>query len=163
LPDPRVRISQNDYAAQLALSRKISGYMEDTAHAFQAVIALHAEFDVRKKAIPANPPKELADALADMEKEFHALEDGNAEAPGFGILNRDFGHELVMVQSADLKPAESAYDAVNSGCNSITKNILAWNKLNVETVPTLNKLLKDQKVEAIQAAPVAPAPPGCSK
>jgi hypothetical protein len=163
LPDPRVNISQEDYNAQLALSKKVSSYMEDTARSCQAVLALHAEFDARKKAIPANPPKELADALLEVEKEFHALEDGNAEAPGFGILNRDFGHDLVMIQSADVKPAESAYSVVNSGCNSITKNILAWNKLNVETLPALNKLLKDQKVDAIPAAAAAPAPAGCSK
>jgi len=163
LPDPRVHISTDDYAAQLALSRKISAFMEDTARSFQAVVALHAEFDGRKKILAANPPKELADAIAEVEKQFHALEDGNAEAPGFGILNRDFGHDLVMVQSADLKPAESAYSVVNSGCNAIAKNIAAWNKLNAESLPTLNKLLKDQKVEALPIAPAAPAPPPCSK
>jgi photosystem II stability/assembly factor-like uncharacterized protein len=163
LPDPRVRISQDDYNAQLALSRKISAYMEDTARAFQAVTELHAEFDTCKKAIPANPPKELVDALAEVEKQFHALEDGNTEAPGFGILNRDFGHDLVMVQSADLRPAESAYNVVNSGCNSIAKNIAAWNKLKAEVLPALNKLLKEQKVDAIPMAPAAPAPPSCSK
>jgi len=163
LADPRVHISAEDYAAQLALSRKISAFMDDTTRAFQGVVALHEEFDARKKAIPANPPKELADALAEMEKQFHALEDGNAEAPGFGILNRDFGHDLVMVQSADMKPAESAHKVVLAGCNAIAKNLAAWNKLNAETLPALNKLLKDQRVEAIKAAPAAPAPPPCGK
>lgn len=163
LPDPRVTISAEDYAAQVSLSRKISAYMEDTARLFQGVVALHAEFDARKKAIPANPPKELADAVADLDKQFHALEDGNAEAPGFGILNRDFGHDLVMVQSADIKPAESAYNAVSSGCSSIAKNIAAWNKLNSESLPGLNKLLAEQKVEALKAAPAVPAPPPCTK
>ena len=163
LPDPRVHISAEDYAAQLALSRKISAFMEDTARLFQSVVTLHAEFDARKKAVPADAPKEVADAVAEVEKQFHALEDGNAEAPGFGILNRDFGHDLVMVQSADMKPAESAYSTVISGCNSIAKNVAAWNKLNAETLPALNKLLKDQKVEALPVAPAAPAPPPCTK
>jgi hypothetical protein len=163
LPDPRVHISPEDYAAQLTLSRKISAFMEDTARSFQTALALHAEFDARKKSLAANPPKELTDALADLEKQFHALEDGNAEAPGFGILNRDFGHDLVMVQSADMKPADSAYNAVKSGCESIAKNIAAWNKLNAETLPALNKLLKDQKVEIIPVAPAMPAPATCGK
>ena len=148
---------------RLALSRKICAFMEDTARAFQAVVALHEEFDARKKLLPAGPPKELADAITDVDKQFHALEDGNTEAPGFGILNRDLGHDLVMVQSADMKPAESAYNAVNSGCNSIAKNIAAWNKLNAEALPSLNKLLKDQKVEEMKVGPAAPAPPPCSK
>ena len=163
LPDPRVRISTEDYAAQVALSRKICAFMEDTARAFQAVVSLHEQFDARKKALPAQPPKELADAITEVDKQFHALEDGNTEAPGFGILNRDFGHDLVMVQSGDRKPAESAYNAVNSGCGSIAKNIAAWNKLNAETIPALNKLLREQKVEEIKAAPAAPAPQPCSK
>jgi hypothetical protein len=137
--------------------------MEDTARAFQAVVALHEEFDARKKALQTAPPKELADAIGDLDKQFHALEDGNTEAPGFGILNRDFGHDLVMVQSADMKPAESAYNTVNSGCNSIAKNIAAWNKLNAETIPSFNKLLKEQKVGEMKAAPAAPLPPPCSK
>jgi hypothetical protein len=68
-----------------------------------------------------------------------------------------------MVQSADVKPAESAYNTVNSGCNSIAKNIAAWNKLNAEMIPALNKFLKEQKVEEIKAAPAAPVPPACSK
>jgi len=137
--------------------------MEDTAQAFQAVVALHEGFDARKKSLGANPPKELADALAEFEKQLHALEDGNTEAPGFGILNRDLGHDLVMVQSADMKPADSAFNAVNTGCQSIAKNIAAWNKLNAEALPALNKLLKDQKVDALPVAPAALAPPPCAK
>jgi photosystem II stability/assembly factor-like uncharacterized protein len=161
LPDPRVRIGQEDYAAQLALSRKISAYMEDTAHAFQAVVALHQEYDARKKSLAANSPKELSDAMGEFEKQLHALEDGNAEAPGFGILNRDLGHDLVMVQSADMKPAESAFNAVNTGCQSIAKNIAAWNKLNTETLPALNKLLAGQNMHALPLASAASAVPTC--
>jgi len=161
LPDPRAPIKQEDFNAQLALSRKISAFMEDTARAFQAVVALHAEYDARKKSLPANPPKELADALTDLEKQFHALEDGTAEAPGFGILNRDFGHDLIMVQSADMKPAESAYNVVAAGCNSIAKNIAAWNKLNAETLPALNKLWAAQNAAPLRVASPASAAPSC--
>jgi photosystem II stability/assembly factor-like uncharacterized protein len=161
LPDPRAPIKQEDFNAQLALSRKISAFMEDTARAFHAVVALHAEYDARKKSLPANPPKELADALADLEKQFRALEDGTAEAPGFGILNRDFGHDLIMVQSADMKPAESAYNVVAAGCNSIARNIAAWNKLNAEILPALNKLLAAQNAAPLPVASPASAAPSC--
>jgi len=68
-----------------------------------------------------------------------------------------------MVQSADMKPADSAFNAVNTGCQSIAKNIAAWNKLNAEALPALNKLLKDQKVDALPVAPAALAPPPCAK
>jgi hypothetical protein len=68
-----------------------------------------------------------------------------------------------MVQSADMKPADSAFNAVNTGCQSIAKNIAAWNKLNAETLPTINKLFKDQKVETLPVAAAATAPPPCAK
>ncbi|HUI53188.1 MAG TPA: hypothetical protein VLX60_15495 [Terriglobales bacterium] len=158
LPDPRVHISTADYSAQLALSRKLCALMEDTARTFNAVTALHAEFDARQKSLPANPPKELADALADFEKQLTALEDGADEAPGFGVLNRDFGHELVMVQSADIKPGESAYRAFTDGCAANAKDLAAWNKLNAETLPALNKLLSAQKAQPLPAAAPSTAP-----
>ena len=48
VPDPRVHIAPEDYAAQLALSRKLAAFMEDTAHSFGAVSSLHDAFDARK-------------------------------------------------------------------------------------------------------------------
>ena len=156
-PDPRVHSSPADYAAQLALSRKVCALMEETARSFNAVLSLHQEFNIRKKSLAANPAKELTDALADLEKRFHALEDGEADAPGFGILNRDLGHSLVMVQSADIKPGESAYRAVAGACSANAANIAAWNKLNSDTLPALNKLLAAAPVSALPIAPPATA------
>ena len=162
LPDPRVHIGAADYAAQLVLSLKLCALMEETARSFQAVLGLHAEFDSRKKALPASPSKNLNDAVADFDKQLHALEDGGPEAPGFGVLNRDFGHDLVMVQSADLKPGESAYRTVADSCNAIAKNTAAWSKLNAETIPALNKLLAAQSVPALPVASSAAAAPICT-
>ena len=162
LPDPRVHLSAEDYAAQLALSRKISAFMEETARSFNAVIALHTDFDARKKSLVASPPKELADAIVEFEKQLHALEDGAPGAPGFGVLNRDFGHDLVMVQSADLRPGESAYRAVNDGCNALAKNSASWNKINAEILPALNKQLAAQKVPALTVAASVTTAPSCA-
>ena len=159
--DPRVHIAPEDYAAQLALSRKLAAFMEDTAHSFGAVSSLHDAFDARKKSLAANPPKELADSLAEVEKELKALEDGSDEAPGFGVLNRDFGHDLVMVQSADIKPVESAYRAFTDGCTANAKNIAAWNKLNAEALPALNKLLEAQHAAPLPVATSAVGAPSC--
>jgi photosystem II stability/assembly factor-like uncharacterized protein len=162
LSDPRVHIRAEDYAAQLALSQKASGFMEATARSFQAVMALHTELDARKKALPANPSKEITDTIADFEKQLRALEDRSAEAPGFGILNRDFGHYLVMIQSADMKPGETAYRAIVDGCNAIVKSTAAWNKLNMETMPVFNKFLAAQNVAPLAVAASAAAAPSCN-
>ncbi len=161
-PDPRVHLAEADYAAQLALSLKLCALMEDTARSFNMVLALDEEFDARKKALPPNPPQELADSLAVVEKQLHDLEDGEPAAPGFGVLNRDFGHELVMVQGADIKPGESAYRAYTDGCNDNARRILDWNKLNAETLPALNKLLAAQNAKPLSIASSPSTAPGCT-
>jgi len=162
LPDPRIHLSPEDYAAQLALSRKMSSFMEETARSFNAVIALHTEFDNRKKALAANPPKELADALDAFEKQLHSLEDGAPDAPGFGVLNRDFGHYLVMVQSGDWKPGDSARRAFTDACQANAKNIAAWNKLNTELLPALNQQLNAQKLQPLPADASVASAPSCN-
>jgi hypothetical protein len=162
LPDPRLHVSPADYATQLNLSRKICDDMEATAHSFNSVTSLHTEFDARKKALPANAPKELTDAFAGVEKQFDALEDGTAEAPGFGPLNRDLGRYLVMVQSADIAPTESAVNAVAAACKTYAKNLEAWNKLNAESLPALNNLLSAQKLQLLPIAASSSATPACN-
>lgn len=162
LPDPRVNLTSQDYAAQLALSRKMAALMEDTARSFNAVIALHTEFDTRKKALPANPPKELTDALDAFEKQLVALEDGTPLAPGFGVLNRDFGHYLVMVQSGDWKPGDSAQRAFTDACQANARNVAAWNKLNAEAIPAMNTHLAAQKSSPLPAAPSIASAPSCA-
>jgi photosystem II stability/assembly factor-like uncharacterized protein len=162
MPDPRVHINAEDYASQAALSRKLTTLMEDTARSFHAVLVLHAEFDARKKSLVADTPKELNDAMADFEKQLTALEDGAEDARGFGVLNRDFGHDLVMVQSADIKPGESAYRAVKDGCEALGKALATWNKLNVETLPALNKQLAAQKLPVLPAPSSAAPAPNCA-
>jgi len=162
VPDPRVHLSAADYAAQFELSRKICDAMEAAARSFSSVSSLHAELDARKKALPAKPPKELPDPLAALDKELDAIETGSGSALGFGPLNRDLGRYLVMVQSADLAPNESARNAVNAACTTYGKNIAAWNKLNAESLPALNKLLAAQKLSELPVASSPAAIPPCT-
>jgi hypothetical protein len=153
VPDPRVHIDSASYAAQLDLSRKICDLMESDARAFNSVVALHKEFDARKTALPTTPPKELLDALAAFEKQLTVLEDGTNDAPGFGPINRDLGRDLQMVQSADMRPAESARNAVVASCNLYLKNVAASEKLNSDALASLNALLAAQKLPPLQYAP----------
>ena len=162
VPDPRVHITQADYQAQLDISRKICDAMESTARSFHSVTSLHSEFDARKKSLAANPPKELSDALADIEKQLNALEDGTEAAPGFGPLNRDLGRYLVMVQSADIRPHASAHDAAAAACNVYAKDLVAWNKLNAESLPALNTLLAAQKLPVLPVSAAPVSAPNCA-
>jgi hypothetical protein len=68
----------------------------------------------------------------------------------------------VMVQSADIKPGESAYRAFTDGCKANAKNIAAWNKLNAEALPALNKLFAAQYAAALPVASSAATAASCN-
>lgn len=156
LPDPRVRISAADYAAQFELSRKLCDLMEASANSFRSVSEVQEQLEARKKSLPADVPKELSDGFAKTAKLIEELESGSAEAPGFGTLNRDLGRYLVMVQGADMAPTESERHAYSMACQAYNKNVAALSVFGSETIPVLNKLLPTS-VSPLAAAP-APTP-----
>jgi photosystem II stability/assembly factor-like uncharacterized protein len=162
LPDPRVHMDSAAYTAQLELSLKICDLMESDARYFTALDSFHQEFDARKKALPAAPPKELTDALDGVQKQLDALEDGSNESPGFGPINRDLGRYLSMVQSGDVRPAESARDAFVASCKVYTKNVAASEKLNSESLASLNALLAAQKFPPLKYTPPQIQPFTCT-
>jgi hypothetical protein len=155
VPDPRVHITPADFAAQFDLSRRVSELMNDSATAFETLTPVEKQLADRKKSLSANAPKELVDALANAEKQLDALKGGSRQTPGFGIINRDLGRYLEMLQGADSAPAESARTAFRVTCDAYTKDLAAANKLASETLPALNKLLAPEKL-----TPVAYTPPG---
>ena len=156
-PDPRVHIDSSAYAEQLGLSRKICELMGADAQYFRAIDALHQQLEERKKAFTATQPKELSDAMDELQKRVSALEDGTNTAPGFGPINRDLGRYLVMVQSADIRPAESARNAFTATCKQYAKNAADTNKLNTDILASVNTLLLAQKLEPLKYAPPEPA------
>jgi len=157
VPDPRIRISSTDYAAQFELSRKICDLMESSANLFDTVSQLQKQLDERTKSLPADQPKEVSGALADAAKQLKDLASGTAAAPGFGILNRDLGRYLEMVQGGDIAPTESARQAYARSCEAYTKNVAALSKLASGSVAAVNKLLVPQNLAPLTVS--APASP----
>ena len=151
LPDPRVSMTTADYTDQLNLSRQLCGWMDATAKSFDAVTLLQRQLDERKKSITASAPKELTDAVSDLDKQLKLLSDGTRETPGFGPLNRDLGRNLVMVQSGDVRPTESAHAAALASCKDFASKSAEMNKTLSETIPALNKLLSAQSLAPIAA------------
>lgn len=157
-PDPRVHISEADYAAQFDLSRKICDLMESSASLFETVNQLQKQLDERKKSLVADPPKEVSDALADATKWLKDLESGTDETPGFGLLNRNLGRYLEMVQAGDIAPTESARQAYTRSCEAYQKNVVALGKIPSEAFAAMNKLLALQNLAPLMvSAPALPA------
>jgi photosystem II stability/assembly factor-like uncharacterized protein len=144
-PDPRVHSSSADLAAQFDLSRRLWELMEASASSFQNLSSLEAQLAARKKTLPANPSKELTDAIAALEKQLAALQSGTELAPGFGTLNRDLGRYLVMVQGGDIAPSESMGNSFKFSCEAYAKNIAAEIKVTTESLPALNKMIAADK------------------
>jgi photosystem II stability/assembly factor-like uncharacterized protein len=157
--DPRVHITQADFAAQFDLSRRIEELMNGAAASYDSLAPLQAQLAERKKSLGAKSPKELADSIEGAQKQIDELETGSEQARGFGTLNRDLGRYLVMVQGGDIAPTESVQSAFHSACDAYSKNVAAANKLAAETLPALGKLLVTEKLAPVTYnAPSASAP-----
>jgi photosystem II stability/assembly factor-like uncharacterized protein len=162
VPDPRVHIPAADFAAQRDFSLKICAWMAAAANSFRISADLDSQLDARRELLPADAPKELTGALNEVHKQLDAIEDGTNDAPGFGAVSRDLGRYLVMVQSGDLRPTESARNAALAACNAYAKDLADWDKLNSEAIPALNKLLAAQKIEPMHFASAASPMPACA-
>ncbi len=151
-PDPRIHISGADYAAQFDLSRKLYDLMDSSASSFDNLAPLDDQLANRKKSVPANPPKELADALAKAKDQLDALVAGTDEAPGFGTINRNAGRYLEMVQAADIAPTDSVKKLYQLSCLAYGKSAADTQKFASETLSALNKLFEAQKIAPLTLA-----------
>ena len=151
-PDPRIHISAADYAAQFDLSRKLYDLMDSSASSFDNLAPLDDLLASRKKSLPANPPKELTDALAKAEDQLDALVAGTDQAPGFGTINRNAGRYLEMVQAADIAPTDSVKKLYQLSCHAYGKSVAETQKFASETLPALNKLFEAQKIAPLTLA-----------
>ncbi len=162
VPDPRIHITGADFTAQLELSLKICKWMEATANLFKVSSAMLSELDARVKSLPVGAPKDLTDASADFQKQLDAIVEGTNDAPGFGAVNRDLGRYLVMIQSGDVRPTESAREAALASCNAYAKDVAAWNILNSVAMATVDKILAAHKIEPLHGAASDTPVPNCA-
>ncbi len=66
-----------------------------------------------------------------------------------------------MIQSGDIRPARSIIENATPSCVALQNDLARWRKTNAETLPALNKLLKQSKLSplaivAVDKDPVCP-------
>jgi photosystem II stability/assembly factor-like uncharacterized protein len=148
--DPRVHVSQADLEAQLDVARMIDAWMDTSYHSYNEAGALRAALLADQKGLTANPQtKELSDALQTLDKELGKIQDGTNTAPGFGAVNRDVARFVTMIQSGDIRPAKSIIENATPSCVALKNDLVRWRRINNETVPRLNQLLKQSKLAAL--------------
>jgi photosystem II stability/assembly factor-like uncharacterized protein len=159
--DPRVRVSQADLEAQLDLAQKVSALMATSFSAYNEVVSLRMALAERQNSLVGNSQaKDAVDAATALKKELGEIEDGTNAAPGFGFVNRDLARLMSMIESGDLRPAESAQSTARESCESLKKNLARWRRVNAETLPSLNKLLKPYQLAPLPTVNPA-ADPQC--
>lgn len=153
--DPRVHVPQADLEAQLEVARMIDAWMDSSYHSYNEVGALRSALAAAQKALPANPQtKGLSDALQALDKELVEIQDGTNTAPGFGAINRDVARFVTMIQSGDIRPAKSIIENAAPSCTALQNDLARWRKINSGTLPTLNQVLKQNKMALLPVVAV---------
>ena len=142
--DPRVHASQVDLEAQLSLAIKIGQWMRMSYDAYNEIASVKAALIERQKNLSGN--SQALDAAAALEKEFTEIQEGTDAVAGFGTVNRDLARYLVMIESGDMRPAKSASEVAASSCESLKNALAHWNRVNNESLPSMNKLLEQLKL-----------------
>jgi photosystem II stability/assembly factor-like uncharacterized protein len=156
--DPRVRASQPDLLEQWTLAHSISDSMGASYRAYNEYDALKKAIAERQAALKDNAQaKDLGDALAKLEKSATDIAEGSGETSGIGPMNRDMSRYFTMVESADIRPPESARKASEESCRALEKKLGEWRALNQDTVPTVNNMLEGAHLAALPGIPAKAA------
>ena len=157
--DPRVHASQADLEAQLDLGKKISDMMAASYNSYGELASLRAALAERLKSLSGNPQaKDATDAAAALLKELEEIAEGTNAGGGFGSVNRDMARLMTMVEGGDVRPAETALGTAGESCESLRRSVERLKKVNAESLPALNKLLRQYNLAPLPApAPAADA------
>ena len=148
-----MHVSAPDLIAQSELALQIAEAMTVSYKVFNDAAILRAEVSARQKDLTGNAQvKELQDALSALEKQIAEVTEGTEAAPGAGPANRDLTRYFIMIETADIRPPDSARAAAEASCRALQKDLEQWKKLNAEVVPALNKQLELSKRKALPAA-----------
>jgi hypothetical protein len=151
-PDPRVKATQTDLAAQLAAAKQIAGWMELSYDGYYQAGALRKQLADQTKALAANPGR--ADAMkAITELDAAAAPIENVAAGSFGIVNRDLTRVFAMLTSGDAAPAAVIEDTARESCQALAKTVDAWTAI-VATA----RLVEARLGGLVLALPAAGAP-----
>ncbi|HKC63934.1 MAG TPA: hypothetical protein VKB86_09865, partial [Pyrinomonadaceae bacterium] len=108
--------------------------------AYNEIASVRDALAEREKNFSGN--SQAKDSAAALDKELTEIQEGTDAIPGFGTVNRDLARYMVMIESGDMRPAKSARDVAIQSCESLKNAIEHWNRVNRESLPTLNKLLQ---------------------
>ncbi len=151
--DPRVHTSLSDLEAQTELARQMDSWMNITFTAYNEIATLRAGLATAIKSLASD--KAASDAAQALDRELAQIQNGNADAPGFGAVNRDVNRYVTMIQSGDMRPSVTALENAKSACAALRNDLVAWRAISSEKLPALNKTLQAHKLRALSVPVIA--------
>jgi hypothetical protein len=160
-PDLRVKVSQAQFDAQLALEQRLNRGMAASYDAWNQVHAARVALTAQKEKLGSNAAKSVTDAVEAVDKQLGVFEDGARGESGFGPLNRDIGRFASMAGTADGKPSQSLAAAAESGCAEIDKTLARWKDFNAKQITEFNGSAGQNGLTALPVATQMPS--GCGQ
>lgn len=153
MPDPRVNIAQQDYAAQYALDKSLAEALSDSSATDQAIKALRAQI----KTLHA--PQQIAAQAKELDGHFDSLMEHGVNANAQRGLERVNGEILslyVEVGDADAAPTRAQQAAAGSLSQEWQALDAAATKMSQDELAPLNQALKRAKLPALRRDAAAP-------
>lgn len=148
--DPRVPVSQFDYAEQLKVTRQMTDGLDSSYAAFNALQPLRAALGDRIKALQSNKQaKDALDAANAFSKKLSAIQGGSFTAPGFGLTNAGLTQDVYAINMGDGAPPESMRTETAAACAGLDKAFAEWQKLSASDLTALNSALQKYNLAAL--------------
>jgi len=153
--DPRVPITQEALAAQLAFEQRIIAGMATSYDMFNQLARLRAVLATdRVRAATAGGAAQLLASLRSVDSTAARL--ANGAGSSFGLANRDLTRHLEDMEFGDLAPTPSDIAAVDENCREITSALAGLRTLQGNTLPVLASELARARLGSLPAL-AAPA------
>ena len=162
--DPRVPVSQFDYAEQLKVTLQMTDGLASSYAAFNALQPLRTVLDERIKALGSNKQaKDALDAANAFSKKLSAIEGGSMAGPGFGLINAGLTQGVYAINMGDGAPPESMRTETAAACAGLEKAFAEWQKLSASDLPALNSALQKYNLAALPEAAFSLPANSCTK
>jgi hypothetical protein len=154
-PDPRIKTSAQEFAAQLALQQRLAEALDASTAALFEGRSLQAQL----KALPASSRASLTPRIDAMEQRIATLlkptageNPGASAASDRGIerLNEDIGRVYAQVGAADAAPTAAQSAAAELALKSWQSLALEWQRLREQEVTALNHDLERARLAPLR-------------
>ncbi len=161
-PDPRLKTTPEQYAAQLELALQIRDKVSQTNQAViqirdvrkqidELTARLHDIGDTAKTKDIIDRAKSLGDDLATIENALYQTKNRASEDPlNFPVrLNNKLAALLSAIQEADTQPTASQQEVYEEIATGVNAQINRLKQVLDSGVPSLNKMVRDQDIPAV--------------